>query len=170
MRNPWKLTTGAAAVLALVGGVTAVRSAEKVPVKPPMVEGTWTGTWGPYIPPRPAEATKPGEAVKPAPEAEGKKRSAYTPMQMRLDCKVTMLSNGEYGATFEGECGRPYKYTIKMNGRQAGGSVLFKGTTDLGEQDGGVYDWIGRATDKEFLGFYTSASHAGTFILTRAKE
>jgi hypothetical protein len=87
-----------------------------------------------------------------------------------LDCKVTVLANGEYGAVFEGECGRPYKYTIKMMGRGAGGSVLFKGTTDLGEQDGGVYDWIGRATDKEFQGFYTSASHAGTFTLTRPKS
>jgi len=34
--------------------------------------------------------------------------------------------------------------------------VLFKGTADLGPKDGGVYDWIGRATEKEFVGFYTS--------------
>lgn len=165
MRRPWMVVAGAATVLALVGGVTAVRSAEKPPVKAPSVEGAWTGTWGPYVPPKPE-----GEATaKPASDAGAKKPTAYTRVQMRLDCKITPASNGEYGATFEGECGRPYKYTIKMLGRQAGGSVLFKGTTDLGEQDGGVYDWIGRATEKEFLGFYTSASHTGTFTLTRAK-
>jgi hypothetical protein len=56
-----------------------------------------------------------------------------------------------------------------MDGRQAGEVVLFKGTTDLGEKDGGVYDWIGRATDKEFIGFYTSAKYAGVFRLTRKK-
>jgi hypothetical protein len=57
-----------------------------------------------------------------------------------------------------------------MLGRAAGGAVLFKGTTDLGEMDGGVYDWIGRATSTEFLGFYTSGSHTGTFTLTRPKQ
>jgi hypothetical protein len=77
--------------------------------------------------------------------------------------------DGVWQATFEGECGRPYKYVIKMDGRQAGDAVLFKGTTDLGEKDGGVYDWVGRATDKEFIGFYTSAHHTGVFQLSRPK-
>jgi len=31
------------------------------------------------------------------------------------------------------------------------------GTAGLGPKDGGVYDWIGRATEKEFVGFYTNA-------------
>ena len=44
-----------------------------------------------------------------------------------------------------------------MEGRAAGKTVLFKGTADLGPKDGGVYDWIGRATEKEFVGFYTNA-------------
>jgi hypothetical protein len=86
---------------------------------------------------------------------------------MRLDCKVEMEQPGKWLATFEGECGRPYKYTVKMLGRQAGEVVLFQGTADLGKEDGGVYDWIGRATEKEFVGFYTSAKYAGTFTLKR---
>jgi hypothetical protein len=69
----------------------------------------------------------------------------------------------------EGDCGRPYKYTIKMEGRLVGKVVMFKGTTDLGAKDGGVFDWIGRATDKEFVGFFTSAYYTGTFNLARAK-
>jgi hypothetical protein len=111
----------------------------------PDVAGEWTGTWGPYQPEQP-------------PKADAK----------RLDC--TVLCKGDtWQATFEGECGRPYKYTIKMDGRQAGDVVLFKGTTDLGEKDGGVYDWIGRATQKEFVGFYTSAKYTGVFRLARKK-
>jgi len=77
--------------------------------------------------------------------------------------------NGTWLATFEGDCGRPYKYSIKMEGRSVGRAVLFQGTADLGAQDGGVYDWIGRATATEFIGFYTNAFSTGTFSLTRAK-
>jgi hypothetical protein len=113
----------------------------------PEVTGEWTGTWGPYD----LQAAK-----------DDKKKDA------RLDCSV-VRKDGTWQATFEGECGRPYKYTIKMEGRQAGDVVLFKGTTNLGEKDGGVYDWIGRANGKEFVGFYSSARHTGVFRLTRKK-
>ena len=81
--------------------------------------------------------------------------------------------NGEvWNAIFEGDCGRPYRYTIKMEGRQVGKAVMFKGTVDLGPKDGGIFDWIGKASDKEFVGFFTSAGYTGTFFLTRpeAKE
>jgi hypothetical protein len=40
---------------------------------------------------------------------------------------------------------------------------------DLGAKDGGVYDWIGRANEKEFVSFFTSAYYTGTFNLARAK-
>ena len=56
-----------------------------------------------------------------------------------------------------------------MSRRAAGTTVLFKGTADLGPKDGGVYDWIGRATEKEFVGFYTNAYYTGVFTLTRTK-
>ena len=77
------------------------------------------------------------------------------------------LVNGVWEATFEGDCGRPYKYSIKMEGRQSGNAVLFKGTADLGQADGGVYDWIGRANNTEFIGFYTNAFTTGFFNLKR---
>jgi len=116
----------------------------------PAVEGKWTGTWGLY---NPAQADKP---------------SPYPKAQMKLDCAVE-YKDGKWQATFEGECGKPYKYTIKMLGRQAGNIVLFQGTADLGPEDGGVFDWIGRATDKEFVGFYTCQKYTGTFTLARPK-
>lgn len=122
----------------------------------PKVEGEWTGSWGDQSP---AQAKpKEGDAPKKA-----------NPYSAKLDCKVVALPDGKWEATFEGECGRPYKYTIKMLGRQAGGAVLFQGTVDLGEKDGGVYDWIGRANEKEFVGFYTSQKHVGTFQMARPK-
>lgn len=121
---------------------------EPAPTKTPEVTGAWTGVWGPYNPAQSATLAK--EQCK------------------ALDCRV-VRKDGVWQATFEGECGGPYKYVIKMEGRQAGNAVLFKGTTDLGPKDGGVFDWVGRATDKEFVGFYTSARYTGVFQLTRPK-
>ena len=114
----------------------------------PDISGEWTGTWGIYSPAQ--GTTTPKDICK------------------RLDAKVE-YKDGTWLATFEGDCGRPYKYTIKMEGRQVGKVVLFKGTTDLGEKDGGVFDWIGRANDKEFVGFFTSGYYTGTFNLSRSK-
>ena len=84
-----------------------------------------------------------------------------------MTCKVTKVAEGKWEAVFEGNAGRPYKFVIKMPGRQVGAVAMFSGTTDLGEKDGGVYDWIGRATDKEFIGFFTSQGYTGSFRLTR---
>jgi hypothetical protein len=116
--------------------------------QPPDITGDWTGTWATY---NPAQGAVPAKEIC-----------------KRLDCKI-VYKDGVWEATFEGDCGRPYKYTIKMEGRQIGKAVLFKGTTDLGARDGGVFDWIGRATDKEFVGFYTSAHYTGVFNLSRIK-
>lgn len=118
----------------------------------PDVAGSWTGVWSSYNP------------------AQG----GSTPKDLckNLSAKIELKEgqkDGVWQAVFEGDCGRPYKYSIKMEGRQVGKVVLFKGTTDLGKQDGGVYDWIGRANDKEFVGFFTSAFYTGTFNLARGK-
>ena len=151
-----------AVLLAGVLGIGLTRAQETkkdlVAKVPPSVSGTWTGDWGAYSPP-------PKNGELPA----ALKKYQYPEACKQLDCKVEALPDGRYQATFEGECGRPYKYTIKMLGRQAGSAVLFQGSADLGEKDGGVFDWIGRATDKEFVGFFTSQGHTGTFRLARAK-
>lgn len=118
------------------------------PQPPPDIGGKWSGTWSSFNPAQPT--TQPKELCK------------------QLDADV--VRNGEtWVATFEGDCGRPYKYKIGMNGRLAGGVVLFSGSVDLGAQDGGVYDWVGRATNTEFIGFYTSAYSTGFFNLTKQK-
>ncbi|HEU0185389.1 MAG TPA: hypothetical protein VFS27_08745 [Blastocatellia bacterium] len=114
----------------------------------PDINGAWTGTWGVY---NPAQGTTPPKEIC-----------------KQLNAKVERKEN-VWEAIFEGDCGRPYKYTIKMEGRQVGKAVMFKGTVDLGKQDGGVFDWIGRANDKEFIGFFTSAFYTGTFNLSKAQ-
>jgi len=136
----------AIAALVLTGMVASSAAEPKKPAKTPQVQGKWMGNWGGFD-------AKSGAVAKKE-QCKG------------LDC-VVELKEGVWHAVFEGDCGRPYKYTIKMEGRQIGDSVMFKGTTDLGASDGGVYDWIGRANDKEFVGFYTSAHHVGVFRLTR---
>lgn len=115
----------------------------------PDITGEWTGVWSSYNPSKGSGSEK--ELCK------------------KLTCTIAN-KDGVWQATFEGDCGRPYKYQIKMEGRQIGKVVLFKGTTDLGAQDGGIYDWIGRANDKEFVGFFTNAFLTGTFNLTREKK
>jgi hypothetical protein len=134
--------------LIVAGAVFAQGRGAPQNAQPPDIAGQWTGTWSAYNPAQ--GATPPKEQCA------------------RLDATV-VAQNGTWLATFEGDCGRPYKYSIKMEGRSAGRAVLFQGTADLGAQDGGVYDWIGRATATEFIGFYTNAFSTGVFSLSRAK-
>lgn len=117
---------------------------------PPDVAGEWTGVWSAYNPAQGGGSPK--ELCK------------------NLSAKIVPGKDNTWEAVFEGDCGRPYKYTIKMEGRQVGKVVMFKGTTDLGAKDGGVYDWIGRANEKEFIGFFTSSFYTGTFNLSRANK
>ena len=133
---------------ALGAGIEAQRGRGRGPQGPPDIVGTWTGTWSSYSP---ARASTP-------PQEQCAKLSATIARKADL-----------WEAVFEGDCGRPYKYSISMEGRLAGGAVMFKGSADLGAQDGGVYDWVGRATSGEFIGFYTSAHATGFFNLSRAK-
>jgi hypothetical protein len=114
----------------------------------PGILGSWTGSWGAFDPTTMSKIAK--ETCK------------------GLDCSV-VAKDGGWEATFEGECGGPYKYTIKMEGRKSGDAILFRGSVDLGEKGGGIYDWVGRANDKEFVGFYTSSRHVGVFQLARKK-
>jgi hypothetical protein len=119
-------------------------------VEQPSISGDWGGTWGVFHP--------------------NQTRTAAQDTQRQLVCHVVALTPDKWEATFEGECGRPYKYTIQMLGHRTGDVVLFKGSVDLGEKDGGVYDWIGRATEEKFIGFYTSQNYTGAFQMARLKE
>lgn len=159
MRTAIWMVSAAVLVGAGLGLNHAVNAQEAGKKAPPNVAGAWTGEWQDYKPAPPGKtpADKPGE------KKAGK--SAFP--AMNLECVVTAVGGGKYEAMFEGDCGRPYKYKIKMQGREVGSAVLFSGTVDLGPMDGGVYDWIGKANGKEFIGFYTSQGHTGNFSLVR---
>lgn len=135
-------------IITFLGPGNAQTQGPKTNEQMPDISGEWTGTWGIYSP---AQGTTPPKDIC-----------------KRLDAKVE-YKDGTWLATFEGDCGRPYKYMIKMEGRQVGKVVMFKGTTDLGAKDGGIFDWIGRANEKEFVGFFTSGNYTGTFNLSRTK-
>jgi hypothetical protein len=133
-------------MVAVAGSSEAQRG--RGPQGPPNITGVWTGTWSSY---NPARATTP-------------------PQEQCAKLTATIEQKGDvWQAVFEGDCGRPYKYTITMEGRLVGSVVMFKGSVDLGAKDGGVYDWIGRADNNDFVGFYTSAGYTGVFSMTRAK-
>ena len=148
MRSHCRLVLACFGIIICFGIAAAQNQTSPAKDPAPDISGTWSGTWGVY---NPAQGTTPPKDIC-----------------KRLDAKVE-TKDGAWHATFEGDCGRPYKYTIKMEGRQVGKVVMFKGTADLGVQDGGVFDWIGRANDKEFVGFFTSGNYTGTFHLTRSK-
>lgn len=148
MANRRRLALSCFVFVVCSGIAVAQNQSPKAKEQTPDISGEWTGTWGIYSP---AQGTTPPKDIC-----------------KRLDAKVE-YKDGTWQATFEGDCGRPYKYKITMEGRQVGKVVLFKGTTDLGEKDGGVFDWIGRAHEKEFVGFFTSGYYTGTFNLSRTK-
>src|SRR5688572_30683007 len=63
------------------------------PQTPPEIAGKWTGTWSSF---NPAHATtQPKEMCK------------------QLDAEIVKNADS-WVATFEGDCGRPYKYKISM--------------------------------------------------------
>ena len=157
-----------------VSSVKATTSMDAADVRPasgspleqatPFVVGDWTGTWAIDVPRQSSRAD--GDAAATETVAPG----AALDTTRQMDCRVVSLSPGQWQATFEGDCGRPYKYVIEMLGRQAGDVVLFQGSADLGEQDGGVYNWVGRANEKQFVGFFTSQGYTGSFLLARGRS
>lgn len=126
----------------------AARSRGRLPV--PHVEGRWTGEWQPS-----------GAANASTARGHGRKE---------IVCVVQARGDGVWHATFEGESGHAYKFNVEMHGRQERDAVLFKGAVDLGEQNGGVFDWLGRATERQFVGYYSSAHYTGVFSLKRARN
>lgn len=115
-----------------------------MPQQPFDATGRWAGSWWPHATSAPAE-----------------------PQCKSLRCTVSRNDN-IWQAVFQAECDQAYTFTVAMEGRPAGDVVLFRGTTDLGQQ-GGEFDWIGRAAEREFVGFFTSSYYVGEFRLERTE-
>ena len=85
-----------------------------------------------------------------------------------LHCNVKQLDDQDWSARFTGYCGRYFAYKITMKGRTEGDAVLFHGESDLGEQDGGLYQWTGQIEGDRFTGKYSSsAGKTGSFAMSR---
>jgi hypothetical protein len=102
------MTRLAAVLVALV--ITAASPAAqggrgRGPQGPPDIAGVWTGTWSAYSP----------------------ARASTPPQEMCAKLSANITQKGDvWEAVFEGDCGRPYKYSITMEGRHVNGVVLFK--------------------------------------------
>ena len=91
------------------------------------------------------------------------------PHRGELRCLVRRLSGLNWEATFTGYCNRQFAYEVKMTGEKKGDKVIFSGQADLGDADGGLYQWTGEIYGETFLGHYASEQgKTGTFTMQRA--
>ena len=107
----------------------------------PLVTGKWEGTW---------KSSKSGHGGG-------------------LQCTAVETGKDMWKATFVAQYGQEATYSIEMIGQREGPTVLFEGDVDLGEKDGGVYHWTGRATANEFVGEYSSSNDSGGFRMQRPR-
>lgn len=85
-----------------------------------------------------------------------------------LHCIAKRLDEQNWRAQFTGNCGKDFSYKVTMNGSTEGDAVLFTGEADLGDEDGGLYQWTGRMESDKFTGKYGSATgKTGTFLMTK---
>ncbi len=85
-----------------------------------------------------------------------------------LRCLARNISGNDWEATFTGYCDRKFVYEVNMKGKQEGDQVVFRGEADLGDKDGGPYQWTGEIVGQAFVGRYSSESgKKGTFKMER---
>lgn len=88
-----------------------------------------------------------------------------------LHCVARKTGDNAWSAVFSGYCGREYAFQIAMNGKKEGDKVAFAGEVDLGEKDGGVYQWTGELAGETFNGKYTtSKGKKGEFAMKLQKK
>jgi hypothetical protein len=86
-----------------------------------------------------------------------------------LRCAAQRVEGEKWQATFTGVCSREFSFQVKMNGIRKADKIVFEGTTDLGEQNGGVYRWSGEIIGQKFTGKYKSdGGKEGTFEMKPA--
>jgi hypothetical protein len=88
----------------------------------------------------------------------------------RLRCVLVQVDPETYEARFRATFWKVFRwsYTVELAGSpQEDGSVVLKGTADLGWLGGGVFRCEGRADSKAFEAQYWSERDEGTFRLRR---
>ncbi len=88
-----------------------------------------------------------------------------------LRCTAVQMNELDWTATFKGFCNRQFIYQIEMKGRLNDQKVRFQGKADLGQKDGGLYQWTGTIHKDDFNGRYQSASgKKGTFEMKKISK
>lgn len=87
-----------------------------------------------------------------------------------LTCTIEPSGEGNWDALFFATFGGVGEYEVNLAGVTEGDSILFKGSVDLGETSGGVFDWTGIIIDDGFDGEYTSQFISGTFKMTKSSK
>lgn len=88
-----------------------------------------------------------------------------------LHCVARRIEGEDYSAVFSGYCGREYAFQIAMNGKKDGDRITFAGEVDLGDKDGGKYQWTGEILGDSFNGKYTSSQgKKGEFSMKLEKK
>ena len=88
-----------------------------------------------------------------------------------LSCIAERVDDQTWRAEFTGYCGREFAYEVTMAGKRDGKKVVFAGSADLGDEDGGLYDWTGEIDDDQFTGkYFSSAGKRGGFTMTRDED
>lgn len=87
-----------------------------------------------------------------------------------LDCTITAKGEDAWDAHFVATFGEVGEYEVPLEGKRTEGKVLFGGAVDLGESEGGVFEWTGEIVDEVFNGEYTARGYTGTFKMTKTER
>lgn len=86
-----------------------------------------------------------------------------------LTCTATPSGPDSWNALFAATFGDYGEYEVPLEGKREENKVVFGGSVDLGEADGGVFDWSGEIVGDDFTGTYTSRFINGSFRMKRSE-
>jgi hypothetical protein len=86
-----------------------------------------------------------------------------------LRCLITRKKDGDYAAWFRATYMRVlhFSYTVSLQAESRDGIWQFRGEEDLGKLSGGIYRYVGSATEANFHSTYQSEYDHGIFELKR---
>lgn len=94
-----------------------------------------------------------------------------------LECVVTREEEDLWNAIFTAQWGmtnanqgQTGSYTVSLEGRRQGDTVVFGGSVNLGSGSGGVFEWTGTVSKEKFLGVYDNPNVKGTFEMIKVEE
>jgi hypothetical protein len=84
-----------------------------------------------------------------------------------LTCTITPKGPDTWDAFFIATFGEVGEYEVPLEGKREDSKVVFGGDVDLGESEGGVFEWTGEIVGDTFNGNYKAATYVGTFRMKK---